>query len=380
MSRQQHKDYYATLGVEKTSTPEEIKKAYRKLALKFHPDKNHSKEAEDKFKEINEAYEVLSDPDKRSKYDQFGTEGINRGPNGFSSNFRDSRDAFFHFSKFFENDDEMASVFSRMRGEPFGRNIRVRQRTINPDVRAVCNIPLKDAIRGTEIVIEVSRSVACDFCQTTGFDMSKEPEICDVCKGQGVRIGKMNGNGNIIVQQVCGNCGGSGKRLQTCDKCSGNGYSESKETLSIKIPKGVPPMTSLRLKNKGNVTYQGNYKIEGSLFVVVDYPPEEDGIALKNGDLFATVKVPFNLMLYGEKIKVNFLNIKKIVFSLDPTKPSGYQYVIKDGGVEDGKSAFIKVFADFPQNKISEENRQKLIKVMREVYGDTTTTFKPESL
>jgi len=376
MSQQKNKDYYEILGVEKTATPEQIKKAYRNLALKFHPDKNHEKGAEEKFKEINEAYEVLYDQEKRSRYDQFGFEGLKReNGGGFSSNFTDARDAFSHFF----DEANLENMFSQMGGNPFSKRVSVRQRTINPDIRASCNISLKNAIKGTEIIVEVSRSIACDICQTTGFDLSKEPEICEVCKGKGGRIGKMHGN--MIIQQTCGACGGSGKKLQPCDKCSGNGYTESKEKLSLKIPKGVLPMSVLRLKDKGNITYQGNYKLEGSFFVVIDYPSEEDGISLNNGELFATVKIPFNLMLSGEKIKVNFLNIKKIVFNLDPKNPSGHQYIIKDGGVEEGKSAYIKVFADFPSNDISEENRKKLIEVMREIYGNTTTTtFKPEPI
>lgn len=369
MNKKAHKDYYATLGVDKNSTADDIKKAYRQLAMKFHPDRNKTKDAEDKFKEINEAYEVLSDKDKRSHYDQFGVADM--GQQGF----RDPREVFVNFRDFFGVDNDLEEMmYSQMRGG--GQSIR--QRPINHDIRAVCNIPLKEAIKGTEVVIELNRAIACDTCLTTGFDTSKEVAVCDVCGGKGVRIGKMNGN--MIIQQTCGACGGGGKKLQPCPKCDGNGYSNAKEKLSIKIPKGIPPMTALRLKGKGNVTYRGNYKVEGTLFVVVDYPQEEDGIALRNGELYATIKVPFNQMMSGDKIKVNFFNVKKMSFNLDPEKPSGYQYEIKDGGIADGKSAFIKVFADFPPNKISEDDRQKLIKIMREIYGETSTTFKPEAL
>lgn len=358
------KDYYAILEVKKEANQEEIKTAYRGKALKYHPDRNkNSKESEEKFKEINEAYEVLSDEQKRSNYDQFGTADMGSGR--FSSSF---------------GDDQLFNMFARMQGNMFdggGRN-GIRQRTINPDIRAQATISLKDAIKGTEIVIEVSRAIACDTCHTTGYDTSKTAEQCTTCNGRGMRMGKMGGN--VIFQQTCNACGGTGQNLKPCTNCSGNGYSSIKETISVKIPKGVLPMTLLKLKNKGNVTYQGNHKIEGSFFVVIDYPTEEDGIALRNGDLYATVKIPFNLMLSGEKIKINFFNSKKVALSLEPDKPSGYQYVIKDGGIENGKSAYIKVFADFPQNKISEEERQKLIKIMREIYGESTTTFQPESL
>jgi molecular chaperone DnaJ len=377
MSKQSNKDYYAILGVAKDSSQEDIKKAYRKLALKFHPDKNHSKDAEDKFKEINEAYEVLSDKDKRANYDNFGTSDVNKG---FHSNFSNAREAYTHFSRFFDGDEDFYSFMN-----PFGRGmrndsktVRVRQKFINPDLRVPCQIGLKDAIKGGEMIVEIDRAIACDVCKTTGFDIFQEPETCKVCNGQGMRIGQMSGN--VIIQQMCNGCGGSGKQLKPCTKCNGDSYTESKETISVKIPAGIPPMTSLRLRNKGNITYQGNHRVEGSLFIVIDYPDEENGIKLNNGNVYLTVKIPFNLMMMGEQVKINLLNIKKIVFNLDPDKPSGHEYVIKDGGVGEGKSAYIKVFADFPQNKISEENRKKLIEVMREVYGNISTTFKPESL
>lgn len=376
MNQKPNKDYYKILGVEKTATADDIKKAYRKLALKYHPDKNKEEGAEDKFKEVTQAYEVLSDEKKRAHYDQYGVADM--GQRGF----RDPRDVFVNFSSYFHDANDLESMFSHIRNDPFSnshsRRVRVRQRTINPDLRALCRISLKDAVRGTEIVVEVSRAIACDICQTTGFDVSTEPEVCEVCNGHGVRIGQMQGN--VIIQQTCGKCSGSGKKLQQCTKCSGEGYSQSKEKISVKVPKGFPPLSSLRVKGKGNVTYQGSFKIEGSLFVVIDYPTEEGGIALRDGELFATVKVPFNVMMAGEKIKVNFLDTKKIVFNLDPSKPSGHQYIIKDGGIESGKNAYIKVFADFPKNNISEENRQKLITIMREIYGNAPTTYKPTAL
>jgi len=358
VNKPSNKDYYSILGVDKNSSSEDIKKAYRTLAMQYHPDRNpENKEAEEKFKEINEAYETLSDDDKRSHYDRFGT------PSG-------KNDGYYDFS------DSLSFMFNQMHGK--SRNNGTRQRTINPDIRLNANISLKDAMRGTEIPFELPREIACESCHTTGSDASKQSEICKDCNGQGVKIGRMGPN--MIFQQTCNACGGSGKKLTQCPSCSGNGYNTVKENLLIKIPSGILPMTSLKLKNKGNVTYHGDHKLEGSLFVVIDYPTEEDGISLQNGNLFAAVKVPFNLMLSGEKIKVNFFNTKKIVFNLNPDKPSGYQYVINNGGIEDGKKAFIKVFADFPQNKISEEERQKLIKVMKDIYGESQTTFKPEPI
>lgn len=369
-----YKDYYGILEVDKSASSDDIKKSYRKLALKYHPDKNKEKEAEDKFKEINEAYEVLSDDKKKSHYDQFGT-----ASNG---NFRDPRDAFSHFWGNSDNTNgiDVEDILNNMSGGYFngGNTGRIRQKAINPDIRIVCGITLKDAIKGADAVIKISRAIACDTCKTTGFDTTKESEICTTCGGRGMRIAQMQGN--MVFQQTCGACGGMGKKLTSCDKCSGNGYNQLEESLSVKIPKGIQPMSTLRLKDKGNITYRGERKVEGSLFVVIDYPMEENGIALKDGELFATIKVPFNQMLMDEKVKVNILGIKKIVVELDHNNPSGYLYEVKDGGVQEGKSAFVKVFADFPQNKINEENRLKLIGILKEIYGESTTTFKPESI
>lgn len=370
MTRKINKDYYKVLGVSKESTGEEIKKAYRKLALQYHPDRNpENKEAEEKFKEINEAYEVLSDNDKKSHYDQFGVADMG------SSGFRDPRDAFVNFRRFFD-DEDMFPNMENFTGNIFERHFK--QKTINPDIRMAYNLSMKDIIKGSEIVLSVSRAIACENCKTTGINESKEMKICSACNGKGVRMSKINGN--MFIQQTCGSCGGYGKEIEQCQKCSGNGYTILEEKLSLKIPKNIPHMAALRLKNKGNITYKGTYKVEGSLFVIIDYPEEEEGITLKNGSFYASVKVPFNLMLSGEKIKINFFGVKKVPLELDPSKTSGYQYEIKDGGTENGKSAFIKVFADFPKNNINDENRNKLVKIMKEIYGELPTTYKPDSL
>jgi molecular chaperone DnaJ len=362
------KDYYESLGVDKNASEEDIKKAYRKLALEYHPDRNKEKEAEEKFREVTEAYEVLSDKEKRAHYDQFGVADMGK------QGFRDPRDVFVNFREIFGNMGGFGG-FSNMGNMGEGA---IRQKTINHDIRAVCNIPLKDVIKGTKVIMELNRAIACESCKTTGFDTSKEVKSCGVCGGKGMRIGRMNGN--MIFQQTCSACSGMGKEYIPCDKCNGDGYESIKETISINVPKGIPPMTTLRLKSKGNVTYRGDYKIEGALYVVVDYPSTEGGISLNNGELYLTIKVPFNKMLLEEKIKVNVLNTKKISLTLDSTKPSGHQYEIKDGGIIEGKSAFVKVFADLPTNKISDEDKQKLVTLIKEIYGESSTTFKPETI
>jgi molecular chaperone DnaJ len=227
------------------------------------------------------------------------------------------------------------------------------------------------------MIVEVTRLIACDTCKTTGVKNDDSNDICRACNGRGMKVQQ---SGNVIIQQTCNVCGGIGKKIEACDKCNGNGYTEFHEKLNLKIPKGIPPMATLKLKDRGNITYQGDYKITGSLFVIIDYPESEEGVTLRNGELFITVKIPFNVVLLDEKVKINVFNCKRLALDLDSSKPSGYQYEIKNGGLIEGKSAFVKVFADFPQKDISDEDKKKLIGVIKEVYGESTTNFKPAAL
>jgi len=371
MTNNKNKDYYKILGVEKTSSQDEIKKAYRKLALKYHPDKNKEAEAEEKFKEINEAYEVLSDEKKKSYYDQYGTVE-SRG-----SNFHSAKDVFDRFRYTHFQGASMEDFLREMDEDDDSkpREIRFQQKIINHDIRIKCNISMKDVIKGGSIGAEIKRNIACDTCKTTG--VGKISEKCPHCDGKGGTTGQIGDN--MFFKQTCPACQGTGKQIEPCPDCLGRGYKEQKDAINIKIPKGISNMSMLRIKDMGNVTYHGENKIDGNLYVVISFPQEENGIKIINGEIYATVTIPINTILSSSKVKINVLGVKKLNLELDPTKPSGYQYELPKCGADESKAAFVKVFQELPKNNISEEDRKKMVSLMKEIYGEPTTIFKPST-
>ena len=346
------KDYYAILGVAREATPEEIKKAYREKAVLLHPDKNHDKPAEEKksseekFKEVNEAYEILSDETKRKAYDSGDTQSD-------FDDFHDSRDVFSHFNSMFSNGP---------------REVRFSQKPIMPDIQLLCPITLKDVFTGGSMDVTIERQEACEKCKTVGVeDYSGE---CKACKGKGAFVRR---NGNMIIQQTCPQCHGTGKNVVRCSVCQGAGYGVSKEQLSITIPKGVPHQARMRVKEKGNTTYRGDNKIVGNLYLIIDYPIEEDGIEIDDGDIYLEVTVPFNTILAGEKIKLNLFGVKKLSIELNPEQKNGEEYQLKGMGLDKEHSVFVKVYTGMPENKLSEKDRLRLVAFLKEIYGQPKT-------
>ena len=354
------KDYYKLLNVDRDSDADAIKKAYRKLAMKYHPDKNQGdKKAEDKFKEISEAYGVLSDPDEKAYYDRTGQV---KGSGG--GRYADPFDIF-------------SSVFGDMgfnRGFNRGFNTprRPNRSYIYKDNKFVYRIGLKEVITGGVAKMKFKRQIACDKCKGAGYEELEKK--CGDCNGSGMFSQRSQ---NMIFQTTCSKCGGYGREIKQCDGCNGRGYSIKKEKISLKIPAGVRPLTSLKIKGKGNEIYEGDNKVTGDSYVVVDYPNVYEGVRLDRGDIYTSIQVPFNTILGEKKIKVNIFGCKEIEFKLDLNKNNGYQYKIEDAGVTENNDAFIKVFVDLPKNKISEQDRKKLIKSMEEVYGNATDSFNP---
>ena len=364
MTKSNDKDYYKVLDVDKKATTDEIKKAYRKMALKFHPDKNPgNKEAEDKFKSVAEAYEVLSDPDKRAEYDQFGTAKRKQGfdPRNVYSNFQQA----YGFS-------DVNEIMSRF----FGREMQQR-RTINPDIRAACNISLKDAIKGGKIHYEYTRYTACDKCHGNGSSIKEEK--CPKCNGTGGTIHQLQSN--VRIQQACNDCGGSGKKTEECKHCNGEGYLPKQEKVIVTIPPFVPQMATLRVHGGGNIVFaQDRRTITGNLFVVVNYSNTEDGVTLHNGNLYLTVRVPIDRVLSEDTIKRDILGCREVALKLDSSKTAGFEYIVDNEGATTNNKAIIKVFPEFPKKDISKEDREKLVGILREIYGETGTVIKPSNV
>jgi len=356
------KDYYKTLNIDENADETTIKEAFRSLAKKYHPDVNKEAGSEEKFKEINEAYETLSDPSRKNQYDQMRKMGGMGG--GYNMGGFGFRNVNNQGATYFDMED-IENMFKQS-----------RRRSIDINIKAVCRTSLKNALKGVKVPLKLSRIIGCKNCMSEGYQIIGE--ICKTCGGKGMTV---MANSNVIIQKTCSDCNGTGggEKIE-CKQCNGHGHLEIEETIAIKIPAGVNPSSVLRVKGKGNATYKNGQLIEGDLFVVVDYPAYEDGVSISDGALYITLKVPFANIVNKDTIKVNVLGIKKISLKLDPNQASGHEYEVKGEGAAEGSSAFIKVFIENPSNNIKEEDRERLSKLMKDIYGDSTTNFKPTAI
>lgn len=293
------KDYYETLGLKRTVTADEIKKAYRKLAMKFHPDKNPGDaEAEAKFKEISEAYEVLSDKDKRQQYDQFGHDGLKSsfGPGGFDFN----RD-FTHMG---DLQDILGTIFgSGGLGDIFGGGSgRRRSRTVarpGSDLRFDLEIDLEEAAFGSKRDITLPIAEECDRCHGAGMEPGTKRETCKHCNGQGAVV---SGGGFFQMRQTCPVCGGEGSIIRNpCRTCNGVGRKKIKKHLTLTIPKGVETGSRLRLAGKGEGGIRGGPA--GDLYVIL-HVARHELFERSSDELLCEVPVPFEIAALGGEVEV----------------------------------------------------------------------------
>ena len=299
------RDYYEVLGVAKTATADEIKSAYRKLAMKYHPDRNpDNPEAKEKFTEVSEAYEVLSNPEKRQRYDQFGHQGVNFGPGGFDF----GRD-FSHFQDV-DLGDILNSFFGGGMGggggfSSFFGGGRQRQRADpntprrGEDMTFRLNIEFDEAIFGSERTIDLDLPAECPQCHGTGAADGSKRVVCKTCGGQGVVIG---GGGFFQIRQTCPHCGGEGSVIEKpCKKCRGTGQVSQTQHISLKIPAGVDSGSRLRLSGKGGGGVRGGQN--GDLYVLIGVGPSD--IFERDGqDLFVDVPVSPVMAALGGEIAV----------------------------------------------------------------------------
>lgn len=258
------RDYYEVLGVSKTANADEIKKAYRKLAIKYHPDKNPGdKEAEEKFKEAAEAYDVLSNADKRARYDQFGhnmgSQGFGGGAGGFSM-----EDIFSQFGDIFGGG--FGGAWGSATG---GRSSRNRQRR-GSDLRIKVKLTLEEIAKGASKTLKIPTYVKCQSCDGTGAKDGKAFATCSTCNGSGTIVQTQRTIlGTMQTQAVCPHCEGSGKTItEKCPQCNGEGVERKEQTVSFDIPAGVSEGMILTVKGKGNAPRRGG--INGDLLVVIE--------------------------------------------------------------------------------------------------------------
>jgi molecular chaperone DnaJ len=300
------KSLYEALGVSKNATPDEIKKAYRKLVREVHPDRNPGNE--ERFKEVQGAYDVLSDPEKRKQYDRFGTS--NGRPGGFGGG------TTYDFSDF-----DLGDIF----GGLFNRGARTQQQRgqRGNDVEVEVRVSFEDALKGAQVTIPVELELACHTCHGTGAAPGTAPVTCPECDGSGVVA---TSQGLFALQQPCPRCHGRGSIVETpCGTCKGSGRERRTKRYTVKVPAGVKDGTRIKLKGKGEAGFGGAEA--GDLYVITRVEPSK--IYERRGDdLVVTVPVAYSTAALGGKVEV-------------PT-PDGAVQLTVPGGTEDGKLLRIK--------------------------------------
>lgn len=337
------KDYYELLGVKKADSADTIKKAYKKLALKFHPDKagaDKKKEHEEKFKEINEAYSTLSDESKRRKYDM-GEE------NPFSSGRSSSRGGARDFSDIF------GDLF---RGGSFGGGFDEDEdddSEENKDLHYKITIDFKEAVFGCEKEISIKKDISCDVCDGTGAE-DKQFDDCPKCNGQGrLRVNQKTPWGNMSQIVRCPNCKGEGKIPQNrCNHCDGKGVFDSREKVKIKIPKGIDDGQTLRIAGAGNAVKNS---AEGDLFLLIQVKPHKI-FKRKGFDVYMDLSISFSQAALGAEIAIPTLSDEEIKIKVEKGTESGAILRLKGRGIPHLKEPshhgdlFVNITVKTPKN------------------------------
>lgn len=319
------KDYYQILGVNKNASPEEIKRAYYKLAHKYHPDKGDGDEK--KFKEINEAYQVLSDKEKRTQYDRFGRvfEGV-PGGEGFDFQWAWARpDIDFEFG--FEDLGEMVEEMFGF-GAPRKRKDSKRGKDIEIDIE----IPLEDTLRGKEKVITLYKYINCSRCQGTGAEPGTKIKECFSCRGTGeVQQIKKTFFGSFTRFTICPECKGEGYRPEKpCNVCQGEGRIKAEEDIKIFIPVGVDSNQVIKIDGKGEAGRRGGKS--GDLYVRIFVKPHP-AFERRGDDLYISIPISFSQAVLGDEIEVPTLEGKKILLKIPAGTESGKTLRISDKGI-----------------------------------------------
>jgi len=354
------RDYYEALGVSRNAAAEEIKRAFRQLALKHHPDRNPgNREAEERFKEVAEAYSVLGDPEKRATYDRFGLDGLRgEGFTGFSG---------FDASIFGDFEDILGNLFGF--GDIFGSRSRSRRAAPQRgrDLALELEISLEQAALGTEKEISLSRAEHCPECRGTGISPGTKKALCPTCQGRGqVRYQQ----GFFAVSRTCSHCHGSGEIIASpCRQCRGSGHVRQNQKITVRIPAGVEDGNRLRVEGQGEAGGAGAEP--GDLYVLIRIA-KHPFFEREENNLFCRVFISFFQAALGASIEVPGLDQDSEVVKIPPGTQTGAVFRLKGRGMKDLRShrkgdLYVKVQVQTPENLSKEE--KALLRRLAELRG-----------
>ncbi|MBO6115067.1 MAG: molecular chaperone DnaJ [Lachnospiraceae bacterium] len=355
------RDYYEVLGVDKNVSEADLKKAYRKVAKKYHPDTNPGDaEAEEKFKEAAEAYAVLSDPEKKAKYDQFGHAAFEQGggPGGFGG---------FDFA-------DMGDIFGDIFGDFFGGGSRRSQSTgpvKGANIKTTVRVSFEEAVFGTQEELELPLKDECDVCKGTGSQPGHQPETCSKCGGKGqVTFTQQSLFGMARTVQTCPDCGGTGKIIKyKCSNCAGTGYVKSKKKIQVAVPAGIDNGQSIRIREKGEPGINGGGRGDLLVTVLVDRHPT---FQRQEYDLYSSEPISFTQAALGGKITVNTID-GPYEIDIKPGTQTDTKIKLKGKGVPTLRNKnvrgdhYVTLIVQVP-DKLTEEQKSLLNQ-----YANTTT-------